>query len=74
MSTQPPAASHTRLLRAPEVQARIGLSDTTIWRLTRAGRFPRAIRISPGAVAWRESDIEAWIASRIAATNSPEAA
>ena len=42
-------------------------SEPCIWRLERAGKFPRSIRISPGAVAWKESDIEAWIAERAAA-------
>ena len=58
------ARAFTRLLRKRAVLERVALSDTTIWRLQRAGRFPRSIRISPGAVAWRESDIEAWIAER----------
>lgn len=64
MSTQTAAPEHTRLLRKPAVLDRIGVSDTTLWRLERRGDFPKSIRISPGAVAWREHDIEAWIASR----------
>ena len=64
MQTQATSPSPTRLLRKPAVIDRVALSDTTIWRLERAGNFPRSIRISPGAVAWRESDIEAWIEKR----------
>lgn len=63
------AAVHTRLLRANEVRQRVGLSHSTLWRLQRSGGFPVAIRISPGAVAWREADIEAWIAARVAETH-----
>ena len=63
-----PLPSPTRLLRKPVVVDRVGLSDTTIWRLERAGKFPRSIRISPGAVVWREADIEAWIAERAEAS------
>ena len=66
MNTQETPYRHTRLLRKPAVIDRVGLSETTLWRLERAGRFPKSIRISPGAVAWRESDIEAWIADRVA--------
>jgi prophage regulatory protein len=61
------ATTPTRLLRLPEVRSRVGLSGTTIWRLARAGQFPRGIRISPGAVAWREGDIESWIRERVEA-------
>lgn len=64
MSLQTIAPHHTRLLRKPAVLERVGLSDTTLWRLERAGRFPKSIRISPGAVAWRETDIENWITER----------
>ena len=54
----------SRLLRLPMVVARVGLSETTIWRLRRRGQFPLPVRISPGCVAWREADVESWIASR----------
>ena len=64
MDTREAAPNPTRLLRKPAGIARVALSDTTIWRLERAGKCPRSLRISPGAVAWRERDIEAWIAER----------
>jgi prophage regulatory protein len=28
------------------------------------GEFPSPVQLSPGRVGWRESDIDAWIASR----------
>ncbi len=59
----PPAE---KFLRKPAVFDRVGLSDTTVWRLARAGKFPKPIRISPGAVAWLESDIDDWISARCA--------
>ena len=59
-------STHTRLLRKPAVLARVSLSDTTLWRLERTGKFPKSIRISPGVVAWRESDVQAWIEARCA--------
>jgi prophage regulatory protein len=39
----------------------VPLSDATIWRLERRDEFPRRISISPGRVAWRRSEIEAWL-------------
>lgn len=66
MQTQDFSPTPTRLLRKPAVIDRVALSDTTIWRKVRAGTFPKPLHISAGAVAWRESDIEAWIAQRVA--------
>ncbi len=56
--------SHDNLLSWPSVRERLGLSRATCYRLQRktgAGSFPRPIRLSPRRVAWRESDITAWI-------------
>ena len=63
------ATTATRILRKPAVLDRVGLSDTTLWRLERAGRFPRSIRISQGTVGWRESDVEDWIRERAEASS-----
>ena len=49
----------------PKAQERTGLSRTTLWRMSRDGRFPRAIAISPGRVAFVTEELEAWIAQRI---------
>jgi len=56
--------SDDRLLRFPEVQERVGLSRTHIWRLERTGEFPQRVKLGPRCVAWRASEIEAWIESR----------
>jgi prophage regulatory protein len=53
-----------RIIRPRELAARIGLSLATIWRLRRRGDLPDPIRLSPGCVGWRTSDIEAWLANR----------
>jgi len=58
------ASRPPRLIRLPQVTSRVGLSATTIWRQRRAGTFPDPVRISPGCVAWREADVDAWIESR----------
>lgn len=54
-----------RFITFDEVHARIGLSRSTIWRLVKARGFPPSVRISPGRRAWRESDLDKWIASRL---------
>jgi predicted DNA-binding transcriptional regulator AlpA len=53
-----------RLATTPSRQGRLPLSANSIWRLTREGKFPQPVRLSPGTTAWRLSDIEAWEAAR----------
>ena len=53
-----------RLLRRAEVEARCGLSRTTIYRLMRAGAFPAPIRVGQRSVRWPEKEVEEWLAGR----------
>ena len=50
-----------RFLRRPEVEARTGLSRSTIYAAMDRGTFPRPVRIGVRAVAWRQDDIERWL-------------
>ena len=56
-STNRPA----RILRLPEVEARTGLSRSTIYRWRVAGRFPPAVVMGGRTLGWFESDVEAWL-------------
>lgn len=58
----------TRFVRASELQARLGVSRTTIYGWVAAGLFPRPILLGPRAVGWIESEVEEWARNRIAAT------
>jgi prophage regulatory protein len=53
-----------RVLRLAEVEARVGFKRTKIGEEVDAGRFPEPIALGPRAVGWRESEVQAWIASR----------
>lgn len=53
-----------KLLTPDEVRDRVRLSETSIYRLRRRKRFPAPIIIGLRKHAWRESEIEAWLASR----------
>lgn len=54
-----------KLLRLSCVQAKVGgLSRSTIWRLERNGLFPKRRLVTGKIVAWDESEIDEWIASR----------
>lgn len=58
-------APNDLILRA-ERKRLVPLSDTTVWRMERRGEFPRRISISDKRVAWRRSEIEAWLEKRAA--------
>ena len=53
-----------RILRRPDVEARTGLSRSTIYAWMKAGAFPQPVALGARLVGWRESDIEAWMAAR----------
>lgn len=53
-----------KLLTQKQVTDLIGLSRTTIWRLERAGKFPRRRQVSTKAVRWNQAEIFEWIESR----------
>lgn len=53
-----------RYLRQPEMLARVGLSRTTVWKLEKQGAFPKRRAIVGRTVAWLESEIAEWQASR----------
>ena len=56
----------SRFLRRRSVEDRTGLSRSTIYLQVQCGTFPRPVRIGGRAVAWLESDIDAWIEARLA--------
>lgn len=53
-----------RILRRPEVEARTGLSRSTIYEWMKRGDFPQPVKLGARLVAWRESDIAAWLEAR----------
>lgn len=61
-----------RFIRLSEVRNRVPLSKATLYRKIREKTFPKPYPMDGNGrtVAWLESDIEAWIAQRIAAAES----
>jgi len=53
-------------LRVNDVAKRYGMSVPTVWRLTRQGDFPQAIKLSPGITAWSISDLVDWESKKAA--------
>lgn len=55
-----------RLIRRKEVQAKTGLGASSIYALMKTGEFPQCLNLSERRVAWIESEVDQWIAQRIA--------
>ena len=53
------------LIRLPEVLKRTGFGKAWVYRLISEGRFPAPVKIGVRAVAFVESEIDAWIQSVI---------
>jgi prophage regulatory protein len=53
-----------KLIRRPEVEARTGLSRSTLYEWMKRGDFPQPVKLGARLVAWRESDVAEWLDSR----------
>jgi predicted DNA-binding transcriptional regulator AlpA len=51
-----------RLLDKTEICAIAGVTFPTVWKMMRAGKFPRG-RILGGKTKWLSTEIDAWLAS-----------
>ena len=61
MRNKPP----NRFLRLPEVIQISGYRRSTIYEMIKSGKFPAPVHLGPRAVAWLESEVEAWMQDRI---------
>lgn len=57
-----------QFLRIRDVQARVGMSRTAIYREMAAGLFPKQIVIGANAVAWDSDEIGQWQQAKIEAS------
>lgn len=62
--------SALNILRRRQVEARTGLSRSTLYDRVRAGSFPAPISLGGKSVGWIEAEIDAWIASQIELSRS----
>lgn len=56
------------ILRRKQVEARTGLSRSTIYERIKAGTFPAPVSLGAKAVGWIESEIDAWLTRQIEAS------
>jgi prophage regulatory protein len=53
-----------RLLAWPELKRVVPYTRTHLSRLERRGDFPARVQVGPGRVAWKASEVSAWIEGR----------
>lgn len=49
-----------KFLRRSQIEDITGLARSTIYEHMKAGKFPKPVKIGDRAVAWLQSDIQAW--------------
>lgn len=64
--SQEQKTENPRLLKRKEVETKTSMAASTIYAEIAKGKFPKPVQLSPRRVAWLESEIDKWIAERIA--------
>ena len=54
----------TKLLRLSGVLDAVGIKKSCLYEWVRLGKFPAPVRLGVRSVAWRQSDVDAWIEAR----------
>ena len=65
-AVEPGRDAPARIIRFHQVQARTGLSRSTIYRRLAGGSFPRPVQLGARAVGWIEEEVDEWISKQIA--------
>lgn len=63
-----------RFMRRPEVLAMVGVSDSTLYALIRARKFPPAVGIGDRCVAWSRRAVVEWMERKVSQSNREAAA
>lgn len=61
IATEIIAPAGARLIRLPEVMARVGLKRSAVYQRMSEGRFPRSRSLGHKCAVWVEAEIDAWI-------------
>ena len=69
-----PIQHHLSILRRKQVEARTGISRSTIYDYVKAGSFPAPVKLGgPKSVGWIESEINGWLAEQIQKSRTAQA-
>jgi prophage regulatory protein len=58
-----------KIIAAAERRQLVPYSDMHIWRMEKAGTFPKRIKLGPNRVGWSFLEISDWIKARKAERN-----
>lgn len=61
------------LIRMPEAIRRTGYGKAWIYKLIADGKFPAPVKLGSRSIAFVESEVDEWIAERIAARDKKAA-
>ena len=50
-----------RFIRMDDLEIKVGLSRSQIYKLIQDEEFPRQLKIGPRISVWKESDIDKWM-------------
>ena len=65
MASKPQQVPSISILRRPEVEARTGLSRSTIYLKVSQGSFPKPINLGPRAVGWVAEEVDDWLRQQL---------
>ena len=57
-----------RIIRIPKVLEKTGFGKSTIYQMSKDGRFPAQIKIGKRASGWLEEEVDDWIRKQVAAS------
>lgn len=66
MEAQSNTKPTTRIIRKGELLSILGISDPSLYRWERAGKFPRRLQLGGNSVGWLASEVDAWITAKAA--------
>ena len=49
------------LYRITDLTEKLGISKSTIWKLTREKTFPSPVKLTSRITVWKHDDIEEWL-------------
>ncbi|HNV60465.1 MAG TPA: AlpA family phage regulatory protein [Rhodoferax sp.] len=53
--------------KRPDTPAPLPFSAPTLWRMVKAGTFPKPIKLSERVTAWNVGTVRAWMTAQVAA-------
>lgn len=62
--SNPPYLLPQGMSRAKDLLPFLPFGITSLWNYTKAGKFPKPVKISPTVTAWRNADVLAWLESQ----------